>query len=82
MGSGGLGIHNTVTKVLDPLKVVPKVFGTNDPLDLFGGKTKQFNDDVAKEKARILEENKNRKNIFSSMNTSLIDQNQTKTTLG
>ena len=47
------GFHNAITKILDPIGVVPKVFGSNDPLNLVGGATKAAEEKTAKEIAAI-----------------------------
>ena len=49
---GFLGTHNTITKVLDPIGIVPKVAGNNDPLNLFGGATAAAEKKTAKETAK------------------------------
>ena len=48
---GFLGTHNKITKVLDPIGIVPKVSGSNDPLDLFGGATAAAEKKTAEETA-------------------------------
>ena len=57
---GFLGLHNTITRVLDPAGVVTKVTGNNDPLNLFGGVTKANEEKNAKalEEAQALEKQK------------------------
>jgi hypothetical protein len=47
------GFHNSLTKILDPIGIVPKVFGSNDPLDLYGGATKAREEATAKEVAEV-----------------------------
>lgn len=47
------GFHNAITKVLDPIGVVPKVFGSNDPLNLVGGATAAAEERTAKEVAAL-----------------------------
>ena len=50
---GFLGTHNAITKVIDPLGIVPKVAGNNDPLNLFGGATAAAEKKTAKEVAKV-----------------------------
>ena len=50
---GFLGTHNAITKVIDPLGIVPKVAGSNDPLNLFGGATAAAEKKTAKEVAKV-----------------------------
>jgi enolase len=50
---GFLGTHNKITKVLDPIGIVPKVSGSNDPLDLFGGATTAAEKKTAKDVAAL-----------------------------
>ena len=50
---GFLGTHNAITKVIDPLGIVPKVAGSNDSLNLFGGATAAAEKKTAKEVAKL-----------------------------
>ena len=50
---GFLGTHNAITKVIDPLGIVPKVAGSNEPLNLFGGATAAAKEKTAKEAAEL-----------------------------
>ena len=47
------GFHNTLTKVLDPIGIVPKVFGSNDPMNLFGGATAAAEKKTAEDAAAL-----------------------------
>ena len=48
-----MGFHNMITKVLDPIGIVPKVFGSNDPLNLVGGATAAAEKKTAEEVAAL-----------------------------
>ena len=44
----GLSFHNSLVDVIDPLGATEKVFGNNDPLNLYGGITKANEEEQAK----------------------------------
>ena len=70
------GVHNTLTKALDPLGATKKVFGSNDPLDLFGGATKAreaaYNKELEKARAEQRARDEKNKSMFSSLNSSSV----------
>lgn len=75
---GFLGTHTAITRIIDPFRVVEKVTGNNDPLNLFGGVTKATEEKNAKifDEAKQAEKQKVLDSYNMKYGTSLTTINQ------